>query len=421
MINIQKKPELLAPAGSLDVLKTAISYGADAVYIGGGHYGLRAKAKNFTMEEMEEGIKYAHAHNVNVYVTSNIIAHNQDLIGAEKYFKELEAIGADALIIADPGILYIAKQTVPNMPIHLSTQANNTNYLSALFWHNQGVERIVVARELSLQEISEIRRKTPLTLSLEAFVHGAMCISYSGRCLLSNYMTGRDANKGDCAQSCRWRYHLVEETRPGQYMPIEETERGTYIYNSKDLCMIDHIPELIKAGIDSFKIEGRMKTSFYVGSVVKVYREAIDDYFTDPDLYESKKEYYLEEVTKFSHRDYTKGFYFNKPSGTEQIYTHNTYLRGYSFAGTVLDYDPETQMALIEQRTKFSVGDEIEFIPYKESSFKQKIEALWDEEGNPIDSAPHPKQIVRLKVSRPVEKNILVRKNDLKENNQNNI
>ena len=241
MIDIQKKPELLAPAGSLDVLKTAISYGADAVYIGGDHYGLRAKAINFTMEEMKECIEYAHAHNVNVYVTSNIIAHNQDLMGAENYFKELEAIGADALIVADPGILSLAKQAVPNMPIHLSTQANNTNYLSALFWHKQGVERIVVARELSLEEIAEIRRKTPLTLTLEAFVHGAMCISYSGRCLLSNYMTGRDANKGDCAQSCRWKYHLVEETRPGQYMPVEETERGTYIYNSKDLCMIDHI------------------------------------------------------------------------------------------------------------------------------------------------------------------------------------
>lgn len=417
MNDIQKRPELLAPAGSLDVLKTAISYGADAVYLGGNQYGLRAKAKNFSMEQIAEGIRYAHGHDVKVYVTSNIIAHNQDLIGVEKYFKELEAIGADALIVADPGILYMAKQAVPNMPIHLSTQANNTNYQSAIFWHNQGVERIVVARELSLEEISGIRKHAPLSLTLEAFVHGAMCISYSGRCLLSNYMTGRDANKGDCAQSCRWRYHLVEETRPGEYMPIEENERGTYIYNSKDLCMVDHIPELINAGIDSFKIEGRMKTSFYVGSVVKVYREAIDDYFTDPDLYESKKEYYLEEVTKFSHRDYTKGFYYNKPLGTEQIYTHNTYLRGYSFAGTVLDYNPETGMATIEQRTKFSVGEEIEFIPFKESSFKQRIEMLWDEEGNEIQSAPHPKQIVRLKVSYPVEKNILVRKNDLEENN----
>jgi putative protease len=416
MIDIPKKPELLAPAGSLEVLKTAIAYGADAVYIGGGQYGLRAKAKNFSTEQMAEGIKYAHEHNVNVYVTSNIIAHNQDLIGAERYFKELEEIGADALIVADPGILYIAKQAVPNMPIHLSTQANNTNYQSVLFWHNQGVERVVVARELSLGEISEIRKKSPLTLSLEAFVHGAMCISYSGRCLLSNYMTGRDANMGDCAQSCRWRYHLVEETRPGQYMPIEENERGTYIYNSKDLCMVDHIPELIKAGIDSFKIEGRMKTSFYVGSVVKVYREAIDDFFDDIDLYNSKKEYYLEEVSKISHRDYTKGFYFNKPLGTEQVYTHNTYLRGYSFAGTVLDYNPKTGMAIIEQRTKFSVGEEIEFIPYKGSSFKQKIETLWNEEGNEIESAPHPKQIVRMKVSQPVEKNILVRKKDLEEN-----
>lgn len=417
MIDIQKKPELLAPAGSLDVLKTAIAYGADAVYVGGNQYGLRAKAKNFSMENMAEGIKYAHAHNVNVYVTANIIAHNQDLIGLSDYFKELESIGADALIVADPGILYIAKESVPNMPIHISTQANNTNYQGVLFWHRQGVERVVVARELSLKEIAEIRKNIPPSLSLEAFVHGAMCISYSGRCLLSNYMTGRDANKGDCAQSCRWRYHLVEETRPGEYMPIEENERGTFIYNSKDLCMIDHIPDLIKAGIDSFKIEGRMKTSFYVGSVVKIYREAIDDYFKDPDLYESKKGYYLEEVTKFSHRDYTKGFYFERPQGTEQIYTHNTYLRGYSFAGTVVDYDSKTKMAAIEQRTKFSVGEEIEFIPFKGSSFKQTINKLWDEEGNEIESAPHPKQIVRLEVSQPVEKNILVRKNDLEKNN----
>ncbi|WP_058485228.1 peptidase U32 family protein [Defluviitalea phaphyphila] len=412
MINIEKKPELLAPAGSLDVLKTAIFYGADAVYIGGNQYGLRAKAKNFSMEEIKEGIKYAHANNVKVYVTANIIAHNQDLIGLEDYFKKLEDMGADALIIADPGVLYIAKETVPNMPIHLSTQANNTNYKSALFWHKQGVERIVVARELSLKEISEIRKKTPQSLTLEAFVHGAMCISYSGRCLLSNYMTGRDANKGDCAQSCRWKYYLVEETRPGEYMPIEENERGTYIYNSKDLCMIDHIPDLIKSGIDSFKIEGRMKTSFYVGSVVKIYREAIDDYFKDSSLYETKKEYYLEEVKKISHRDYTKGFYFEKPKGSEQIYTHNTYIRGYSFAGIVKDYNPETKIATLEQRTKFSVGEEIEFIPFKDSTFKQIIDKLWDEEGNEIKSAPHPKQIVKLKVSKPVEKNTLVRKKD---------
>ncbi|NLK20894.1 MAG: U32 family peptidase [Epulopiscium sp.] len=409
---MQKKPELLAPAGNLDILKTAISYGADAVYIGGNQYGLRAKAKNFSMEKMAEGIKYAHKNNVNVYVTANIIAHNQDLSGLEDYFKELEAMGVDALIVADPGIFSIAKQTIPNMPIHISTQANNTNYQSVLFWHKQGVERVVVARELSLKEIAEIRSHAPLTLSIEAFVHGAMCISYSGRCLLSNYMADRDANKGDCAQSCRWRYHLVEETRPEEYMPVEENERGTYIYNSKDLCMIDHIPDLIKAGIDSFKIEGRMKTAFYVGSVVKIYREAMDDYFKDPNLYTSKRAYYLEEVSKFSHRDYTKGFYFSRPLGTEQIYTHNTYLRGYSFAGTVTDYDEDSKLVTIEQRTKFSVGEEIEFIPFKGSSFKQKIETLLDEEGNEIQSAPHPKQIVRLKVSQPVEKNILIRKED---------
>jgi len=412
VVDKKRKPELLAPAGSLEVLKTAIAYGADAVYIGGNQYGLRAKAKNFSMEDMAEGIKYAHKHNVKVYVTANIIAHNEDLIGLEKYFKELEELRADAVIVADPGILSILKETVPDMPIHLSTQANNTNYKGVLFWYKQGVERVVLARELSLKEIAEIRSKLPLDLSLEAFVHGAMCISYSGRCLLSNYMTGRDANKGDCAQACRWKYHLVEESRPGEYMPVYEDEKGTYIYNSKDLCMIDSIPQLIQAGIDSFKIEGRMKTSFYVGSVVKAYREAIDDYIKDEELYNSKINYYIEEVTKFSHRDYTKGFYYEKPLSSEQIYTHSSYIRGYSYAGRVIDYDLASQIATIEQRSKFSVGEEIEFMPFCEPSFTQKIDKLWDEEGNEIESAPHPKQIVKMKVLNPVEKKILIRKKE---------
>lgn len=412
MVDKKRKPELLAPAGSLEVLKTAIAYGADAVYIGGNQYGLRAKAKNFSMEDMAEGIKYAHKHNVKVYVTANIIAHNEDLIGLEKYFKELEELRADAVIVADPGILSILKETVPDMPIHLSTQANNTNYKGVLFWYKQGVERVVLARELSLKEIAEIRSKLPLDLSIEAFVHGAMCISYSGRCLLSNYMTGRDANKGDCAQACRWKYHLVEESRPGEYMPVYEDEKGTYIYNSKDLCMIDSIPQLIQAGIDSFKIEGRMKTSFYVGSVVKAYREAIDDYIKDEELYNSKINYYIEEVTKFSHRDYTKGFYYEKPLSSEQIYTHSSYIRGYSYAGRVIDYDLASQIATIEQRSKFSVGEEIEFMPFCEPSFTQKIDKLWDEEGNEIESAPHPKQIVKMKVLNPVEKKILIRKKE---------
>ena len=412
MVDKKRKPELLAPAGSLEVLKTAIAYGADAVYIGGNQYGLRAKAKNFSMEDMAEGIKYAHKHNVKVYVTANIIAHNEDLIGLEKYFKELEELRADAVIVADPGILSILKETVPDMPIHLSTQANNTNYKGVLFWYKQGVERVVLARELSLKEIAEIRSKLPLDLSLEAFVHGAMCISYSGRCLLSNYMTGRDANKGDCAQACRWKYHLLEESRPGEYMPVYEDEKGTYIYNSKDLCMIDSIPQLIQAGIDSFKIEGRMKTSFYVGSVVKAYREAIDDYIKDEELYNSKINYYIEEVTKFSHRDYTKGFYYEKPLSSEQIYTHSSYIRGYSYAGRVIDYDLASQIATIEQRSKFSVGEEIEFMPFCEPSFTQKIDKLWDEEGNEIESAPHPKQIVKMKVLNPVEKKILIRKKE---------
>ncbi len=404
--------ELLAPAGSLETLKTAVLYGADAVYMGGGSYGLRAKAKNFTPEEMKEGIDFAHAHGVKVYITANIFAHNTDFVGMRDYFLEVKALGADGLIIADPGVFSVAREVVPDMELHISTQANNTNLHSARFWASLGAQRIVMARELSATEIKEIHDNLPEDVELEAFVHGAMCISYSGRCLLSNYMTHRDANHGECAQPCRWGYHVVEQTRPGEYMPVEENERGTYIYNSRDLCMIEYVPELIESGIYSFKIEGRMKTPLYVATVVKAYREAIDTYLSDPAAYEAKKAYFLEEVGKASHREFSTGFYHHKPTPEDQTYGHNSYVRNYEFSGMVCDYDTTTQMVTIEQRRKFSVGDTVEFLLPKGDFITHTIDAMWDEEGTPIDAAPHPKQIVRFKVGAPITVPSILRKAD---------
>jgi len=404
------KIELLAPAGNIEALKIAILYGADAVYMGGHYYGLRAKAVNFTPEQMIEGINFAHKHGKKVYITANIIAHNDDFEGMADYFKELEKIGADGLIIADPGVFTVAKEAVPNMEIHLSTQANNTNYKSALFWVQQGASRIVVARELSFQEIYEIRKKLPKHIAIEAFVHGAMCISYSGRCLMSNYLTNRDANKGECSHPCRWTYHVVEEKRPGEYMPVEENERGTYIYNSRDLCMIESIPELVESGITSFKIEGRMKTAFYVGTVVKAYREAIDTYLRSPEEYEKKKSYFLEEVAKASHREYTTGFYNGKTTPSDQTYTHNSYIRNYEFAGTIIDYDQDKCEVTVEQRSKFSIGDKMEVMPQNDPSYEIEIKEMWDGEGSLVESAPHPKQIIKFKVDKAIVTPAILRK-----------
>ncbi len=410
MIMKKSNIELLAPAGNLEALKIAILYGADAIYMGGHHYGLRAKAVNFTPEEMIEGINFAHERGKKVYITANIIAHNEDFDGMAAYFKELEAMGADALIIADPGVLMVAKEAVPKMEIHLSTQANNTNYQSALFWAGQGIDRIVVARELSFKEIKDIRKRLPENVDIEAFVHGAMCISYSGRCLMSNYLTNRDANKGECSHPCRWKYHVVEEKRPGEYMPIEETERGTYIYNSRDLCMIEEIPALVESGITSFKIEGRMKTAFYVGTVVKAYREAIDTYLRSPEEYEKKKPYFLEEVGKASHREYTSGFYNGKTTPSDQTYTHNSYIRDYDFAGIILDYNKETCEVTVQQRSKFSLGDTIEVMPQDEPAYAIDIKKMWDQEGNLVESAPHPKQLISFKVDQPITTPAILRK-----------
>ncbi len=408
---MDKKIELLAPAGDLEKLKIAVLYGADAVYLGGTSFGLRAKAKNFDENEMREGILFAHKHNVKVYVTCNIFAHNSDFQGMEEYFKFLREIKADAILVADPGVFSVAKEVVPDMDIHISTQANNTNYKTALFWKKLGASRIVMARELSLDEIKDISLNIPNDLEIEAFVHGAMCISYSGRCLLSNYLSGRDANKGACSHPCRWKYALVEQTRPGEYMPIaEDDKRGTYIFNSKDLCMIEHIPELIDSGITSLKIEGRIKTSFYVGTIVRAYREAIDDYIRDSRIYYSKKEYYLEEVKKASYRGFTTGFYYGKPNQNEQIYTTSSYIRNYDFIGMVIDYDEKSGFAVIEQRNKFVVGDKIEFLRAKGETFSIIIDEMYDTDGNSISEAPHPQQIIKLKVGKKVSAFDMMRK-----------
>lgn len=397
-----KKIELLAPAGDLEKLKIAVLYGADAVYLGGTNFGLRAKAKNFDYDQMKEGVEFAHAHDVKVYVTCNIFAHYEDFEEMADYFKELEELNVDAILVADPGVFALARKTVPNMPIHISTQANNTNYMSALFWKNLGATRIVMARELSLKEIKELHDKIGDT-EIEAFVHGAMCISYSGRCLLSNYLSGRDANKGACSHPCRWQYYVTEKTRPNEYMPIVEDERGTYIFNSKDLNMIQHIPELVDAGIFSLKIEGRIKTCFYVGTVIKAYREAIDDYLKDPALYESKKDYYMQEVSKASYRGYTTGFYYGKPNEEDQVYTTSSYIRTYDFIGMVLDYDKTTGYATVEQRNKFVVGEKIEVMRHNGEDFTMTVEEMYDDKGESVTEAPHPQQILKVKVGKPVE------------------
>lgn len=388
-----RKPELLIPASSLEVLKTAVIFGADAVYIGGEAFGLRAKAKNFSMEDMKDGIAFAHQYGVKVYVTANILAHNLDLDGVEAYFKELKEIGPDALIIADPGVFMIAKRVCPEIELHISTQANNTNYETYLFWHELGAKRVVTARELSLDEIREIRAHIPEELEIETFVHGAMCISYSGRCLLSNYFTGRDANRGACTHPCRWKYSIVEETRPGEYMPVYENERGTYIFNSKDLCMIEHIPELMESGIDSFKIEGRMKTALYVATVARTYRKAMDDYVRDPKLYEQNMPWYKEQISNCTYRQFTTGFFFGKPDETTQIYDSNTYVKEYTYLGIVGECNADG-LYRIEQRNKFSVGEEIEIMKPNGDNLTVTVKQILDEDGNPQESAPHPKQVL---------------------------
>ncbi len=403
-----KKPELLIPASSLEVLKTAVLFGADAVYIGGEAFGLRAKAKNFSHEDMKEGIAFAHARNVRVHVTANILAHNGDLVGAEKYFEELRELSPDALIIADPGMFMLAKRICPEIDIHISTQANNTNYMTYRFWHELGAKRVVCARELSLKEIREIRENIPADMEMESFIHGSMCISYSGRCLLSSFLAGRDANQGACTHPCRWKYAVMEESRPGEYFPVYENERGTYIFNSKDLCMIEHIPELIAAGIDSFKIEGRMKTALYVAAVARTYRRAIDDYLESEEKYRANMGWYKEEIAKSVHRQFTTGFYFGKPDENTQIYNSSTYVNEYVYLGIIEEVSKE-RGARIEQKNKFCTGDEIEIMKPDGQNIAVRVLSLTTQEGEEVESAPHPRQALWVKLSRPGEKFDLLR------------
>lgn len=406
-----RETELLIPASSLEVLKIAVIFGADAVYIGGEAFGLRAKAKNFSIEDMKEGVKFAHERNVKVYVTANILAHNYDLEGARAYFEELKEVGPDALIISDPGIFTIAKEVLPDIDIHISTQANNTNYMTYNFWWNQGAKRVVSARELSLEEIKEIRAHIPDEMEIETFMHGAMCISYSGRCLLSSFLTGRDANRGACTHPCRWKYAVVEENRPGQYMPVYENERGTYIFNSKDLCMIEHIPEMVSSGIDSFKIEGRMKTALYVATVARTYRLAIDDFIEDPEKYKARIPFYKSEISKCTYRQYTTGFFFGKPDENTQIYDSNTYIREYTYLGIVGDTN-EQGLYHIEQRNKFSVGETIEVMKPDGQNIEVTVKRIVDENGKDMDSCPHPKQNLYIDLGIQLDKYDILRRQE---------
>lgn len=396
----KQKPELLIPAGSLDVLKVAVDYGADAVYVGGQKFGLRAKADNFSVGELSEGADYAHAAGAKLYVTVNIFAHNDDIEGVKAYFTELREAGLedkiDGFIISDPGIFMLAKDMLPGIERHISTQANNTNYLTYRFWHEMGATRVVAARELSLRELKTIREHIPGDMEIEAFMHGAMCISYSGRCLLSSYFTGRDANKGACTHPCRWKYAVVEEKRPGEYLPVEEDDRGTYIFNSKDLCMIHYIPEMIDAGINSFKVEGRMKTALYVAAVARTYRQAIDDYYTSEELYRSRHDYYDEEISACTYRQFTTGFYFGKPDEASQIYDNNTYIKNYTYLGIVEQITGDG-LVVIHQKNKFLVGDEICVMLFDGRNKEVQVAGIFDEKMIPMESAPHPKQLLYVK------------------------
>lgn len=397
-----RNTELLIPASSLEVLKTAVLYGADAVYIGGEMYGLRAKAKNFPKEDMEEGIRFAHSRGVKVYVTANIVAHNGDLKGIREYFTELKAMEPDALIISDPGVFTIAREVCPEIDVHISTQANSTNYATYNFWYAQGASRVVAARELSLYELKEIREHIPEEMEIEAFVHGAMCISHSGRCLLSSYFTGRNANMGACTHPCRWKYYVMEESRPGEFLPVEENERGTYIFNSKDLCMIEHMDDILTAGIDSLKIEGRMKTALYVATVARTYRKAIDDYFDSPELYQKNMPWYREQIMGCTYRQFTTGFFYGKPNETAQIYDSNTYAKDYTYLGYLEDRTPEG-LYRITQRNKFLVGETIEAMKPDGENRPVVVKAIYDEEGNSCESAPHPQQVLYVDLGEGLE------------------
>ncbi|MGI6175012.1 MAG: peptidase U32 family protein [Christensenellales bacterium] len=375
--------ELLAPAGDPEKLKAAITFGADAVYLGYKKLNLRAFSGNFTLEEIEQAAAYVHARGKKIYITLNAIPHNDDLYELEECLRGMAEAGADALIVSDPGVISSAKKVIPHMPLHLSTQANCTNYLSASFYHSIGITRIILSRELGLQEIRKIREETPESLELETFVHGAMCMSYSGRCHLSHMMTGRDANRGSCAQPCRWQYALVEEKRPGVYYPIVQDERGSYVLSAQDLCMIEHLHELAQAGVGSFKIEGRMKTMYYVANVVNAYRRALGGGSIDE---------LLAELYKSSHRPYGTGFFFGRP---ESAWDVGAYLQDYDFVAVVRNYDKSAGRVTVEMRNAFKEGDVLEVLSPNEYFNRHfEVKEMLDDEHNSLQKADLPQQIV---------------------------
>ncbi len=408
-MNKMTKPELLMPASSLEVLKEAVVFGADAVYIGGDQYGLREKAKNFSLDEMREGVRFAHGRGKKVFVTVNITAHNRDLPGIREYLGELGGVAPDAVIVSDPGVFDVVKETLPEMAVHISTQSNNVNYATFRFWHRMGAARVVAARELSLAEIKEIRENVPDDLEIEAFVHGAMCIAHSGRCLMSNYFTGRDANLGACTHPCRWKYYLMEEKRPGEFLPVEENERGTYLFNSKDLCMVGHVPELMEAGVHSFKVEGRMKTALYVATVARAYRQAIDDWVSSPTRYAKNLPHYEEEVSKCTNRQYTTGFFFGSTTSEAQIYDSSTYVKKYEYLGIVNEVAGDGYYGL-EQKNKFRVGDSLEVMKPNGGNAVAKVLHMKDENGKSMDDCPHPGQKVYIRLSGVAEEYDVLRR-----------
>ena len=411
MKNSSERPklELLAPAGDMEKLKTAVDFGADAVYFGGEMFSLRAGAGNLSVPEIEKAMDWMHERGAKGYMTVNIYHHNGDILPLRDYISKIRHIPVDAFLVSDPGVMGLLREQIPDAEIHLSTQANTTNYLSAAFWAAQGVKRIVAAREVSLEELAVMRENLPADIELEAFVHGAMCISYSGRCLLSKFMAGRDANRGACTHPCRWKYSLVEEQRPGEYYPVEEDARGSYIMNSRDLCMIDRIPDLADAGVYSLKIEGRMKSMYYVATVVSAYRAAMDAYLADPAGYRFDPAWY-DELCKASHREFTHGFYYNKPTDKDQNYLTSDYIRDYSFVGLVRGTDEKSDLTTVEQRNKFSVGDTVEIFGPHTAYWEETIEEMYDEDEEPVESAPHPQQILRIRFKRTPGEGFIIRK-----------
>lgn len=404
---MKKKVELLAPAGNIECLKTALYFGADAVYLAGKQYGLRAFAANFTQEELGEAVRLAHSLKKRVYLALNALFRNQDFEGFPEYLLQIKEMGIDAVIVSDPGVMQCCLEA--GLEVHLSTQASTLNAKSAAFWHRQGVKRIVLAREITLAEAAEIAQNAPDGLELEAFIHGAMCIAYSGRCLLSSVLTGRSGNKGECAQPCRWRYTIHEAGYPEEYFPIEEDENGAYLLNSKDLMMIEHLPALIESGIASFKIEGRMKSAYYVGCVVGAYRKAIDAYLADPEHY-LLDQALVQELYDSATRRFTTGFYFGNPAGEGQDISRSPVPRRYGFCGIALENSREDGLVLIEQRNKFSVGDTIDVLSPNLPPTQFTLKNIWDEQMQEQPAAPHPQQRIYIACPVPLAKGDLLRR-----------